>query len=151
MHKLHETAGTIAALTDFAAIGIEDAVAEIGGRGAGCLHQQQLVKADACVAVSELLYLLRRQEHGLINSVNDDKVVAEAVHLGEFEHHGLQRQQVFVPVKICQCFTITDGMQLCAIDHDFCRAWSGVVIGAHGKTIGTRGAHCQQVAFFQCQ
>ncbi len=32
MHELHEAARAVTALRDFTAVGIEDAVAEIGGR-----------------------------------------------------------------------------------------------------------------------
>ena len=47
MHEAHEAAGAVAAMLDLAAVGIENAVAEIGVRLGGALDQQDLVGADA--------------------------------------------------------------------------------------------------------
>ena len=83
MHEAHEAACAVAALLDLAAVGIEDAVAEIDIGRRGALDHQDLVAADAEVAVSEKACLGRRRHEVLIDGVEYDKVVAEAVHLGE--------------------------------------------------------------------
>ena len=51
---LGDAARTIAALLDFAAVGIENAVAEIHIGRAGFFHQQKLIEAHAGVAVCPL-------------------------------------------------------------------------------------------------
>jgi hypothetical protein len=86
VHELHEAARAVAALLDLAAVGVEDAVAEIDvGRPA--LHHEDLVAADAEVAVGEPLELRAREREGLAGAVDDDEVVAGALHLGELELH----------------------------------------------------------------
>ena len=87
MHEAHEAPRAVAALLDLAAVGIEDAVAEIGVGAGGRLHQQDLVAADAEVAVGDEAQLVRRQRDGLAYAVDDHEVVAGAVHLGEAQPH----------------------------------------------------------------
>ena len=87
MHKLHETAGTVTALSDFTAVGVEDAVAEVD-RGVGWrLDQQQLVAADAGMSVGQAADRGRVQRDLLAHAVDDDEVVTETVHLAEAERH----------------------------------------------------------------
>jgi hypothetical protein len=88
-HEAHETARAIAALLHLAAIGIENAVAEIDIRPLRALDHQQLVAADAEVAVSEKAHLLGRQVDLLANRVDHDEIVAQAVHLGKTELHSV--------------------------------------------------------------
>ncbi len=52
--ELHEAARAVAALLDFAAVGVEDPVAEIDVGARALLHQQHLVAADAEVPVGEV-------------------------------------------------------------------------------------------------
>ena len=51
MHELDEAARAVAALLDLAAVGIEDAVAEIRARRLRLLDHQDLVAAHAEMAV----------------------------------------------------------------------------------------------------
>ena len=53
MRKLHEAACTITALTDLTAIGMEDRWTGEGHLEASRFHQQQLVKANTKVPVSQ--------------------------------------------------------------------------------------------------
>jgi hypothetical protein len=55
VHELHEAARTVAALLHLAAIGVEDAVAEV--RGLRFFDDQDLVAAHAKVAVGNSLYM----------------------------------------------------------------------------------------------
>ena len=57
-HEAHEAARAVAALLDLAAVGVEDAVAEIGAGARGGLDQQDLVAADAEMAVGDPAHLL---------------------------------------------------------------------------------------------
>src|SRR5690606_38212541 len=91
-HEAGETACAVAALAYFRAVGIEDAVAEIDAALARRLHHQQLVETDAEMAIGQAAALhggqrqaVRRQR--LAYAVEDDEVVAEAVHLGETQFH----------------------------------------------------------------
>ncbi|CAM2170255.1 hypothetical protein BO443_10091 [Burkholderia orbicola] len=86
--ELHETACAVAAVFDLAAVAIEDPVLEIRAVDGRFLDQQQLVGADAEVAVGECAHLRfgeRRQRARV--AVEHDEVVARAVHLGEREFH----------------------------------------------------------------
>ena len=87
MHEAHEAARAVAALFDLAAVGVEDAVAEIDVGARGGLDHQQLVAADAEVAVGDRLHARRAQVDRRAGGVDDDEVVAEAVHLGEAQFH----------------------------------------------------------------
>ena len=83
-----KAAGAVAALFHLAAIGVEDAVAEIGPRPVGRFHQQYLVAADTEMAVGQLANACCIQRHGLVDPVNHYEIVAKPVHLGEVQFHG---------------------------------------------------------------
>ncbi len=72
----------------FAAVAIEDAVFEINAFNIRLFDQQQLVRAHAEMPVRERAHLgsVQRERFGV--AVEHDKVVARAVHFGEFEFHG---------------------------------------------------------------
>src|SRR5690606_36479048 len=77
-----EAARAIAALFDFSAVGIEDPVAEVDtGQRLRRLHKQDLVGADTEVSVGQAPPLPCRQLHALPDTVDDDEIVARAVHL----------------------------------------------------------------------
>ena len=88
MHEAGEAAGAVAALFHLGAVGVEDAVVEVGAGQARGLHQQDLVAADAVAAVRQEAALRRAQGYPLAHAVEDDKVVAQALHLGESQFHG---------------------------------------------------------------
>ena len=70
----------------FAAVGIEDAVTEIGLRAAGGFYYKKLVEAYAGVAVCPSGDGGGfRTEEGLAYGIHNHEVVAQAVHFGEFE------------------------------------------------------------------
>ena len=93
VHEAGETARAIAALLDLAAVGVHDAVGEVGaaGRVAG-LDDEDLVGADAKAPVGQEAVLGRAQGQTLCQrpagGVEHDEVVARAVHLGETQLHG---------------------------------------------------------------
>src|SRR5690606_20707202 len=82
-NKLGKTAGAVATLGDFAAVGIKNAVVEIHVRRGGCLNHQDLVTADAKVAIPQLARQGFSHGHWLGHGVDNNKVVAKAVHFGE--------------------------------------------------------------------
>src|SRR5581483_676167 len=90
-HELYEAPGAIAALLDLAAIGIEDAVAKIGIGRDRALDQQHLVAAHAETAVGDASDGRGIEVDHLAHAVDDDKIVAEALHLGEAKR--LQRSR----------------------------------------------------------
>ena len=83
VHEAHEAARAVAALLDLAAVGVEDAVAEIGIGPGGAFHQQDLVATDAEMAIGDELELGRAQIHALRNRVEHHEIVAQAMHFGE--------------------------------------------------------------------
>jgi hypothetical protein len=87
-HELDEGARAVAALLHFATVGVENAIAEIATGVGRLFHQQDLVGADAEAAVAQQAPLRRREVDLLGDAVDDDEVIAGAVHFGEFEFHG---------------------------------------------------------------
>ena len=87
MDKADETTSAVAALLDLAAVGIEDPVAEIDTRLAGRLDQQDLVATDPEIAVGEVAKLFRGKRNRLANAVENNEIIAQTMHLGEFELH----------------------------------------------------------------
>jgi hypothetical protein len=82
------------AVNDFAAIGIPNAVAKIGAqRGpgrVGFFHQQYLGAANAKMPVGQSPRQRGMHGDGLGHAIEHDKVVAQSLHLGEFQSaHGL--------------------------------------------------------------
>jgi hypothetical protein len=73
VHEAHEAARAVAALLDLAAVGVEDAVAEIGVVAAGLLDQQDLVAADAEMAVGDAAALLGGERDGWLMPSNTTK------------------------------------------------------------------------------
>src|SRR5712664_2377284 len=57
-HELHEAARAVAALLDLAAVGVEDAVAEVGARVARLLNNEDLVATDSQTSIRDLFQLL---------------------------------------------------------------------------------------------
>src|SRR3954447_26696999 len=84
--ELHEAARAVAALLHLAAVGVEDAVAEVAVAVAR-LDYEDLVAADAEVPVRDALELRARQAEWLLGCIDDHKIVARAVHLGERQLH----------------------------------------------------------------
>ena len=78
-----EAARAVAAVFDFAAVGVVDAVGEVmRGIGRG-FDDQQLIEADAAVAVGQREDFLARPVEGFMQGIQHDKVVTEAVHFAE--------------------------------------------------------------------
>ena len=83
VHEARRAARAVAALLHLAAVGVEDAVGEVGLGPAGRFEQQQLIAADAEVPVGQCAHLRGRQADRLAHAVDDHKVIAQTVHLGE--------------------------------------------------------------------
>ena len=88
VHVAYEAARAVAALLDLAAVRIDDAVTKIGGRGRRRFDDQDLVGADAEMPVGQRPPLGRRQIERLMDAIDHDEIIAEAMHLGELELHG---------------------------------------------------------------
>ncbi len=86
-HEFSKAACAIAALGDFAAVGIKNAIFKIDIGVAGWFNQQDLIAANACVAIGEATGELVRHCHGLGHGINNHEVIAEAVHFGEANIH----------------------------------------------------------------
>ena len=83
-----ETARTISALLDLVPVGVEDLVVGGGVGSSGRAEHESLVEADAGLPVGQRPQLLGRGNCPHIGGVEDDEVIAEAVHLHEVEPHG---------------------------------------------------------------
>ena len=86
MNFAHGLFIAIAALLHLVAVGVEDAVVDDGAVAPRLLEHQRLVEADAGVPVGEGAQRFRRGR-AAGRCVEDDEVVAQAVHLGEGELH----------------------------------------------------------------
>jgi hypothetical protein len=71
-----QAAGTIAALANLVAIGIKDAIAKINlGEVAGSEHEQ-LIKANATMAICPLGYCFCVGQVVLFHTIKDHKIIA---------------------------------------------------------------------------
>ncbi len=80
-----DAARRVAARLDLAAVGVEDAHLHVCT--CGWFEQDQLVAPDAVAAVGDRMRARRRHFDAVLARVDHDKVVAEAVHLGEAVCH----------------------------------------------------------------
>ena len=87
MHETDKTAGAVAALFNLATIGIEDAITEIDTGLGRFFNEQDLVTADTEIPVSEITQLFRREVNLLAHAIENDEIVAQAMHLGKLELH----------------------------------------------------------------
>jgi hypothetical protein len=85
MEKLRKASGTVAALFSFTAISIENSHRKIGPILARLGHYH-LIATDASVAIGHMLNVTTVQMKRPTHSVKQDKIVAERVHLGKWEH-----------------------------------------------------------------
>ena len=83
VHEAHKAARTIAALADFAAVGIKNPVAKIRIRARSFFDQQYLIAANAEMAIRDMAQLRATEVDGLMDRVEDDEVIAQTVHFGE--------------------------------------------------------------------
>ncbi len=87
-HVADEAARAVAAVLDLvAAAAIEDAIAEVDLGPRRLFDDQDLVGADAEAPVGERLQLRGVERQRLARGVEDDEVVAGALHLGEVNTH----------------------------------------------------------------
>ena len=77
----------VAALLRFAAVGVEDAAAEVLVRFVRRQHGEELVEADAGAPVAPGANPRRVEFRRLGEEIHDHEVVAQAVHFGEAQPH----------------------------------------------------------------
>ena len=87
MHKADKTARAVATVLDLAAVRIENPITKIRLGVAGRVNQQDLVAADAKLAVRNRASQLGRDVNRLSDAIDHDKVVAGAMHFGEGQFH----------------------------------------------------------------
>ena len=87
MDELDEAARAIAAVLDFAAIGIENSVAEVGLGVRGGIDQQDLIAANAKLAVGKGPGAFGGHVNRLAHSIEDHEIVAGAMHFCEVPDH----------------------------------------------------------------
>ena len=90
MDEAREAARAVAALLGFAAVDVEDAVAEIRFRVIRGFDHEQLIEPYAGMAISEIANPLRAQLDALRHRVHDHEVVAQPVHLRELDGHQMR-------------------------------------------------------------
>ena len=96
MHELHEAARAVAALLHFTAVGVEDAVAEIGFAVVRRLDDQDLVAAHAAMAIGEMFQLGWTQGESFTGAIQDHEIVTRSLHLGERQLHAALRTQAAI-------------------------------------------------------
>ena len=95
-HIACKAAGTVSALLYLVAIGIENSVDKIRLRAGRVLHQKDLIRPNAQASVCHGLQALGGQRIGRQSSprINDDEVVARAMHLGERNARGIAHARI---------------------------------------------------------
>ena len=86
-HIAQEAARAVAAMLDFLAVGVEDAVVEVGAGRARRLDQQNLVAADAEMAIGERARVLGVERDRLTHGIEHDEIVSHTLHFGESQPH----------------------------------------------------------------
>ena len=81
--KAPDAARTVAALLDFIAVAVEDAVAKRFAFLLRRVEQKQLIRADAESPVRQTAHKLRSYLYRFRHAVEDDEVVPGPLHLGE--------------------------------------------------------------------
>ncbi len=74
-------------MLNLATIGIENAIAEIGFRVGRVFNQQNLVSTDAKLAMGQGTCPFRGHFNGLANAIDNDKVIARAMHFCKLPNH----------------------------------------------------------------
>jgi len=72
-------------LGNFTAVRIENAITKITVRGLGVFYQQDLIAADTKMAVSHGTDLIWGQMDPLADTIEHDKIIAEAMHFREIQ------------------------------------------------------------------
>jgi hypothetical protein len=88
VHEAGKAACSVAALFNFTAVGIVNAVEELAVGLLRWFNDQQLIATDATMAIGETTHQFCIERDRLVDGINDDKVIAEAVHFAEVEEHG---------------------------------------------------------------
>src|SRR5699024_2184844 len=78
-HKAHETAGTVAALSAFAAVGIENAIRKAAVGAMRRLHQQNPITTNAKMTIGKQARLRRGQVQWFRSGVDHHKIIAQAM------------------------------------------------------------------------
>lgn len=84
MHVLGETSGSIATVLYLLAVSIEDSVIKIDIGAAWRFDLQKLIETDSEMPVCQLSYLFCSQLHPVGDLVQDQEVIAQALHFGEW-------------------------------------------------------------------
>ena len=88
-YKAGKASGAIATLLNLLTVGIENPVDKIDIRPVGGLHQQDLVRSHAETPISNLSPLRSRQSQCDGGGINNDKIIASALHFGKGQLHCL--------------------------------------------------------------
>jgi hypothetical protein len=86
-NKTRKTAGAVAAVFYFTAIGVVNPVKKICIGVSGRFDQQYLVTTDTGVSVGQLADKLGIDTRSLGDQIDQDKIIAQAVHFAEVENH----------------------------------------------------------------
>lgn len=86
MHKAHKTARAIAALFDFSTIRIKNSITKIVLGILRLFNNQNLVSSDTKLPVSQLLPIHGVDRNLLTAGIDDNEVVARALHFGKSNH-----------------------------------------------------------------
>src|SRR5882762_444825 len=93
VHELHEAARAVAALLDLAAVGVEDAVAEVHAAPLRPLDHEDLVATDSQMSIRGLFQLLFIEIECRPGGIQDHEIVAGTLHLGTRKLHADCRTQ----------------------------------------------------------
>src|SRR3989475_8493906 len=93
VHELHEAARAVTALLDLAAIGVEDAVAEVHVAPLRPLDHQDLVATGSQMSIRDLFQLLFIEIECRLGGIQDHEIVAGTLHLGKRKLHADCRTQ----------------------------------------------------------
>ncbi len=83
-------AGSVATLFGLAAVAVPDGVSPMAAMAFHAMDRQELVESDAAMAIAHESDLHRVCHERPTPRVDDDEIIAKAMHLGEMQAHGLR-------------------------------------------------------------
>ena len=86
-HKARKTACAVAALLHLGAIGVVNHILKVNAGRRGRPHRQNLVGAHAKMPVGQKAVLRQAEVQAVLGLVEHHKVVARALHFGEWDSH----------------------------------------------------------------
>src|SRR3989442_649842 len=147
-----KTADAIATHLHLSAVRVVNLHLEVGDLGR--MNGQKLIGTDAEAAIAKLLGQLFELAVLSIETIDKNKIVAAAVHLGKMNVHLLfdpfnllqDRRDHFAFDEILKAFSFADDVKAISVHQDLVRPRMSIIVRCHRKTISPDAHNREQVS-----